>query len=152
MDVCGVCVRGGEAGGHRRLYRGVWIKGRKLNQTLVGGPFQWLTVSAVGFSSKCILPARKKVRKKEKKTHTLGIQSPPVLPLSPLQSFSHLPPLFSLHCLSSFLPSLSPSPCFSQSLSGGDRMVSQYSSESLRKRPRATRSLFRERLSLLNLF
>lgn len=35
------CVCGGEAGGHQRLYQVVWIKERKVNQTLVRGPFQW---------------------------------------------------------------------------------------------------------------
>lgn len=36
----GVCVCGGEAGGHQRLYQVVWIKEGKVNQTLVRGPFQ----------------------------------------------------------------------------------------------------------------
>lgn len=38
--VC-VCVCGSEAGGHQRLHRVVWIKERKVDQTLVGGPFLW---------------------------------------------------------------------------------------------------------------
>lgn len=38
--VC-VSVCGGEARGHQRLYQVLWIKERKVNQTLVRSPFQW---------------------------------------------------------------------------------------------------------------
>lgn len=68
----------------------------------------------------------------------------PIQSLPPsLQSFSHLPPLFSLHRFSSFLPWLFVSvPLLLPALIGRCRMVSQHSSESLCKRPRATHSLF----------
>ena len=36
-----VCVREREARGHQRLHRVVWIKQRKVDQTLVRGPFHW---------------------------------------------------------------------------------------------------------------
>lgn len=80
-----------------------------------------------------------------------GLQSSHFIPsFSPLISsviFISISTLFCFFCLSSLLLFL----YFSQSLSEGDRMVSQHSSEALCKRPRATYSVLRECLSFLNL-
>lgn len=143
LDVVCVCVRAEvKQEGIRDYTKLCGSRREKVNQTLVRSPFQWWQFPQTA-SLRSIFTCLK--------TAWSPIQLsllPPSLTFFPhiyLLSFHYIPSLPSLLSLSLSL-------CFAQSLSEGDRTVSLHSSGSLRKRPRATHSLFRERLSFLNLF